>query len=929
MDHKVSNCRLLSLALLLVLAGCAPKGEALYARAETAMGKGDVRAAVIDLRTLIQSEPQNAKARALLGDAMVRSGQIAAGEIELQKARDLGAPEAMLLVPSCRVMLAKGDNEKVLAECKPDSVSTAGKAELQAVVGGALLGLNRAPEAKALFESALAADKDNVEALLGLAGAVFAMEGAPAATAVLDKASPGVKENARYWLTVAGTRMATNDFDGSETAFQSALDKANKDPESVERLMAMGGLAEAQMRQGNIEAADATTAKLVKAAPQNILAKQLRGQVAAAGGNYAEARTLLEEVVSAQPENYEARTLLGIVNVQQGNLDQAEMHLAGVVANQPDNARAQRLLAEVRAKQDTPADTMAGVRTALEQTGNDPTMLAMASRLSLASGDREQALSYLAQAAEKTTTDTGSQTQLEIANGYLAAGEIDKAIEILQAMPAGGATEYQREYMLLLSLLKKGDTKLAMSQAEALVARSGDKPEVRNLVASVYAAAGKPEMAREQLLAAQKLAPDNIEVLSNLARLDLAQGKPAAAEPSFKRILEKEPKNLLATLGMAATAGVRKDSAEAQKWLLKASADHPDSAEAQLALAQFHLAANDVPKARAVMDGAVKAKPENAGLFNARGLVLLGSRDLPGATASFAEAVRLEPKANGYRLNLARAQFLGKDAKSALGSIDVVLSNEPQMTAALALGTAVSLQSNDIEKATGYVERARHAAPNSSLSYQLEGELAAAQKRYREALAFYEKADPAGKNRNIVIARYAAAMRGSLPAPQKPLEDWVARNPRDVDAISMLAEYKSNKGDKAGAVRLYEQALETTPDNGILLNNVAMLYLGSGDGRALGAAEKAYKALPKSAAVQDTYGWALHSAGKTEQAVEMLREASKGLPDNAEVQYHLAAALAKAGNKPEALTLAKKSLGGKLSPPLRADAQKLLVELSK
>jgi cellulose synthase operon protein C len=309
--------------------------------------------------------------------------------------------------------------------------------------------------------------------------------------------------------------------------------------------------------------------------------------------------------------------------------------------------------------------------------------------------------------------------------------------------------------------------------------------------------------------------------------------------------------------------------------------------------------------------------------------VLLGAHDLPGATTSFAEAVRLEPNADGYSLNLARAQFLGRDAKSALSTVDAVLQRNPTMLAALTLGASASLRSGDLEKATGYVERVRRAAPNSQASNKLEGDLAMAQKRYKEALAFYEKADPASSNREIIVARYVAAQRAGLSDPQQPLEGWVAKNPSDADMVAMLADWKNRQGDKAGATRLYEQALKNTPDNGLLLNNLAMIYLQSGDGRALGMAEKAYKALPKVPAVQDTYGWALLGAGKTEQAVKVLREASAGLPDNAEVQYHLAAALAKAGNKPEALTLAKKSLGGQLAPAIRTDAQKLLAELSK
>ena len=151
--------------------------------------------------------------------------------------------------------------------------------------------------------------------------------------------------------------------------------------------------------------------------------------------------------------------MLAIVNMQLGNADQAEMHLALVVANQPDDARAQSLLAELRAQQGAAGENSKNLKTALEQTGNDPTMLATAGRISLASGDREQALTYLAEAAAKSGSDTAPQKQLNIANGYIVAGEFDRAIELLEAMPQGGETEFQREYLLLLSLLRKGITR--------------------------------------------------------------------------------------------------------------------------------------------------------------------------------------------------------------------------------------------------------------------------------------------------------------------------------------------------------------------------------------------------------------------------------------------------------------------------------------
>src|SRR5690606_28781642 len=70
----------LLLAAAVALAACAPKGEALYERAGTSIAAGEFRAAVIDLKNLVKSEPDNARARALLAYALAKNGEIAAAE---------------------------------------------------------------------------------------------------------------------------------------------------------------------------------------------------------------------------------------------------------------------------------------------------------------------------------------------------------------------------------------------------------------------------------------------------------------------------------------------------------------------------------------------------------------------------------------------------------------------------------------------------------------------------------------------------------------------------------------------------------------------------------------------------------------------------------------------------------------------------------
>ena len=171
------SVRGLALAVAALLAACSPKGEALYARAEQAMDEGRYRAAVIDLKNLVQAEPDNPKARAALAIALLEEGDVDGAAVEVEKARASGAEPAVWLLASCRVQVAKGEFEPALKDCRVESVPEPSRPAMNVALGNAYLGLNRVGEAQAAFGAARAARPEDLAALLGLASAVQAAEG--------------------------------------------------------------------------------------------------------------------------------------------------------------------------------------------------------------------------------------------------------------------------------------------------------------------------------------------------------------------------------------------------------------------------------------------------------------------------------------------------------------------------------------------------------------------------------------------------------------------------------------------------------------------------------------------------------------------------------------------------------------------------------
>jgi putative PEP-CTERM system TPR-repeat lipoprotein len=877
---------------------------------------------VIDLKNLVQAEPDNAKARAALAIALLEEGDVGGALVEADKAKASGTDPSVWLLASCRMQVGKGEFEDALKVCKPEAVPEKQRPAMNVVVGNAYLATNRVGEARASYQAALTARPDDLAALAGLTSAVQAAEGVAAARKVLESAPPAAQGKTRYWLARGAFETRWGEFAAAEVAYQKAIDNLKKDAGTGDELAARAGLVQAQVQQNKAKEATASAEELMKRASKNPVAKFMRAQAALISNDLPLARTMLEEVVGDVPGNLQARMMLGLVNLRQGNLGQAELHLTEVVGRDPSNWYARRLLAETRVAQKEPE---AALRVLQGQAGEEanPALLTMAGRLSLGTGNKEQGIAFLEQAAAAKTGDP--QVVMELASGYLVAGEVDKAIELIESLPEsqtpGG---YQREYLLMLALVSKGQNDAALERAKELTRTRGYDPTIRNLVAGLYATLGKPDEARAELEAALKADPNHLATYLNLARLDAQQGRTDEAAANLQKVLEKDPKNLNATLGMTGVAAAKRDAKEMQRWLDKANADHPTSPVARLALAQYYLQTGDAAKARAAADEAAKLAPDNATVASTQGLAAMSARDSAAAIKSFEKAVQLAPRSVPNRLNLARAYQMSQQPDQALATLDQALTLEPDNFVVLTRAATTALAAGKYDKGQQYVDRMVKLQPESPVTLAMQGDLAMRAKEFSKALDLYQRAGARAPSGVLVVSQFVAGQRAGIANPEKPMVDWLRSNPDDVMVRLALGEYRQGKGDLAGARQEYEAALAKQPDNGAILNNLAYVYLESGDPKALATAEKAYAKLPDVPAVQDTYGLALLRAGQADKALSLLRSASSALPGNPEVQLHLGEALLAARQISEGQRVLKGLQGANVPPAIAARATELL-----
>jgi len=91
----------------------------LIEQAKQALAQNHPDVAAIFLKSALAAEPENPDLRLLLGIALFRTGDTASAERELRMAREKGAPDSKVLPILFGVMIARSEDEQLLAQFPP------------------------------------------------------------------------------------------------------------------------------------------------------------------------------------------------------------------------------------------------------------------------------------------------------------------------------------------------------------------------------------------------------------------------------------------------------------------------------------------------------------------------------------------------------------------------------------------------------------------------------------------------------------------------------------------------------------------------------------------------------------------------------------------------------------------------------------------
>jgi len=897
---------------------------------------GKYRAAYIEAKKVLQRDDKNGDAWLLLGESSLMLGNPKDALNELDKAKAHGVPKSRWVVPTSEALLATHDFDKVVATAAPDgSLDAKVQAQLAVLRGNAQRGLKQPDQAKQSYEAALKKEPGNALALVGLGRLAADAGDTAAAGRYIDQALASAPESSQALVAKADLAATAGDFAAAETTYQKALDVKHPDWLPQDSFYARLRLVEAQTRQKHYEQALTNLATLEKMAPGQPGPHYLHAVVLYQQGHLDEATAQLQQVLKAAPDSAPAQMLMGAVNYAQGNYGQAEMYLSNVMGLDRKNEGARKLLALTYYREGRSAQALNMLRPVIPAQATDAELLAQLQRAAAEGAGMppkpgtETVTPGAAAVANAASAGTPSGKAFAAAEKALAGNDSAEAIRLLKAMPAGDAgVEAQRATMLTIAYVRNRQPEESVKIAADYAAKHPEQSAAHLLYGTALVAAGKRKEARAQYDKAIRIDPKNTAALMSLGSLDSVEGHYKDAESRYGAVLKQDSHNAAAMVALGKLAVIQGNKAEAIKQFRQAIAAQPKSAEAYVELVLVYSQNGQFDDAAGVAKQLADALPDNPAALNAFGAAELNAGRHAEALQPLEKAVKLAPESALFRINLARAQILNKDAKAAAANLETVIKADPAQAQAVALLAFMKLQDHDTAGAIALARTLQEQPAARAAGFGLEGDLYMAAKDYTKAAAAYQQGLKVTYNRPLVMKNVAALEHSDPKASESLLRDWLAKHPDDAAMRLILAQHYLDHDRNGDAAGQYEHVLKAFPSNVGALNNLAWIYTEQKNPKALALAERAHKLAPTSASVQDTYGWALVAAGQAKTALPILTEAAKAAPKVPAIQYHLAVAQARSGDRAGARSTLEALHKSGVDFPAKAAADKLYQELS-
>lgn len=898
----------LTICCLLVVSGCGSSltPEQGMQRAANYREKGNYRAAVIELKNILISHPDNLSSRLMLGKIYLQQRDGLSANVEFQKIKANSHNLTDLRLLQAKALFLARKYRGILNDIsvkKKDSAKLQSKLLLlQAYANFYLQHLQQADQ---LFQRILTLDKHNTHAFTGQAMVSLEKNHFDDADQQIKLALSSDPNSMEAWIIKAQLALAEKQYKPAEKAFQHAIEisKTNHAFTFLAPRQAYIYLVQTYINDNRLRKATQLVDKLAVASPDYPVIHYLRALIAYNLNDFDKASKDIKIIRSIAPDYDPALLLEVAINFSLGNLEQTNKALSDYLIRHPDDTSAQKLLVATRLKLKQPKQAYKLLSPLLKQDPDNLHLLLLASDAMREAGKLPESIPMLKKAL--TLEPENNKLKIHLASAYLSNKEDDKAIHILKTVPAEKDKFGQRNILLLLAWSHKGDYQSARKLTDDYLKNHHDDATVLSQSGVILMRMGKIKLARNRFEQALIQKPGDLKTIILLTRLEYHAKNYSRAEQLLLKLQQQKPNNASIMYALANINALKGDDRSSVKWLERARNANPDALEPRLVLIRYYLQKNKIHQAFKIGEEAIKIAPRRAGVWNIYATIQNKLGDPAGAIASLHKAIKLQPDASNILMHMAQLHIQSTDYNSAAKSLNKLLLLSPDNFRAASMLAVIKMKQGNKTQAFEIVHQ-QLTTKNRSAAMVLKGDLYMMEKNYVKAVQAYQAASKNSAAASTTVKYYYAARRAEKSDAENILLSWLKKHPDDHALRFLLAvEYDKNSNIRK-AIPEYEILARQQPGNANVLNNLAHDYSLQKDKRALSTAEKAYKMNRHNAAIQDTLGWILLNENNTKRALKLLQDAASSLPDNKEVSYHYAVALAKSGDQLAAINILKK-----------------------
>ncbi len=896
--------------------------QKLMASAKAYLDKGDLKSAVIELKTALQSQPDSAEARYLLGKALLASEEPVGAAVELRKALELKHPRDIVLPDLARAMVEQGQHKELISQYGEATLDDKqALASLKTSIGLAQARNGAADAAMAAFKLALDAVPGYVPALTAMARQMAASGDRDGAIKASDALIAGGKADADAWV-LQGDLLAygKGDKDGAIAAYRKAVGITGN------HLAAHAGIIQLQVGTGDTKGAAEQVAALQKVRPNHPSTRFFQAQVAYLQADFKTAKELVLQLLKGAPDHPQVNQLAGAIELASGSNESARAYLSKALQAAQGSVIARRLLASTYLKSGEAPKALELLQPLLTQSAPDSVALGLAGEAHVQLGQLDKASDMFTLAAKANPSNTNNLTAL--ARTRSLKGDAAGAVADLEQIAAGDKSAVA-DLELVNTQLRRRDFAGALKAIDGLERKQPGKAMASQLRGVAYTGLKDAAQARASFEKALSIDAAFFPAIVHLAALDIAEKKPQLAQQRFEALLKAQPGHLRALLALAdlrARNGGSKQ--EVTDLLATAVRLNPGEATAHLSLVNNHLANKQFEPALAAAQQADAALPNQPAILDALGRAQQAAGQLNQAATTFNRLVALQPGSPLAHMRIAEMKVAARDNEAAIESLKRAVAAKPDAVLPLQRLFALELQAGRHADALKLARDVQKRQPAHSLGFVLEGDVQRAQKSDVLALASYKTA-LAKVAPGIAAPRYhnLLASMGKKAEAEQFVTTWGKDHPQDVAFVVYLADADLARKDYANAELAYRRVAELQPTQVAALNNIAWLMLKANKPGALPFAEKANELQPNQPALMDTLALALAAEKRLDQAMELQKKALALAPDSNALRLTMARLHIQAGQKPQARELleALAKLGDKF--PDQAEVKGLLTAL--